>query len=122
MILISNTQDVVVARPLCLQMVVAFCGTMTAKEWIQDLTIVMEQLDGEPQKEGLARFFNQKVIQAHLACFLDSYDCVKKNTGFPRGVFDVFLLSLLVEEGIAKIIAGRSPISFGLSRRLDSFR
>ena len=47
-------------------MVVAFRGTMTKKEWIEDFTVFMEQLDGEPEERGLARFFNRKVMRARF--------------------------------------------------------
>jgi len=45
-------------------MVVAFRGTQTTKEWIENLTVFMEQLDGEPEEECLALFFNRKVRRA----------------------------------------------------------
>lgn len=47
-------------------MVVVFRGTQTTKEWIENLTFFMEQLDGEPKEKGLALFFNRKVKRARL--------------------------------------------------------
>ena len=42
-------------------MVIAFRGTQTTKEWIEDFTASMMHLDGEPEEKGFARYFNRQV-------------------------------------------------------------
>lgn len=40
---------------------VVFRGTQTTKEWLEDATLFMEQLDGEEPEHGFALFFNRRV-------------------------------------------------------------
>lgn len=42
-------------------MVIIFRGTETNAEWIENATMRMEQLDGEPAESGLALLFNRQV-------------------------------------------------------------
>lgn len=43
------------------QLVIVFRGTETNSEWIENATVFMEQLDGEPPESGLALIFNRSV-------------------------------------------------------------
>ena len=42
-------------------MVIAFRGTLTTKEWIEDFTASMMHVDGEPEEKGFARYFSRQV-------------------------------------------------------------
>lgn len=46
-------------------MVIVFRGTETTKEWIENATLFMEQLDGEPDESGLALLLNRNVNKEH---------------------------------------------------------
>lgn len=43
------------------QLVIVFRGTETTKEWVENATMTLEQLDDEPPESGFALFFNNKV-------------------------------------------------------------
>ncbi|CAN0461842.1 unnamed protein product [Ascophyllum nodosum] len=47
------------------EMVVAFRGTQTTREWIENLTFSMEQLDGEPEETWFARLVNRQNFMCH---------------------------------------------------------
>lgn len=47
-------------------MVIVFRGTETTKEWVENATLFMEQLDGEPPESGLALLLNRDVGQLSL--------------------------------------------------------
>lgn len=64
--MIPNTQDVLNADPLRIQMVVAFRGKMAKKEWIEEFSLFMEKLNGEPEEKGFASLFNCKVTWARF--------------------------------------------------------
>lgn len=49
------------ARPPLTKMVIVFRGTETTKEWVENATVLMEQLDGEEPESGFALFWNHKV-------------------------------------------------------------
>ena len=51
------------------QMVIAFRGTQTTKEWIEDFTASMMHLDGEPEEKGFARYFNRQVQHINPLCY-----------------------------------------------------
>ncbi|CAN0422761.1 unnamed protein product [Ascophyllum nodosum] len=47
------------------EMVIAFRGTLTTKEWIEDFTASMMHVDGEPEEKGFARYFNRQDLMCH---------------------------------------------------------
>ncbi|CAM9520983.1 unnamed protein product [Ectocarpus sp. 6 AP-2014] len=47
------------------EMVIVFRGTETTKEWIENATLFMEQLDGEPPESGLALLLNRDTLMVH---------------------------------------------------------
>ena len=51
------------------QMVIVFRGTETNKEWIENATLFMEQLDGEPEESGFDLLFNRKVSKASITAY-----------------------------------------------------
>lgn len=65
-------------------MVIVFRGTETTKEWIENATLFMQLLEGEPTESGFALIFNHSVGLVHrqrivanrlvaLALFTHSY-------------------------------------------------
>ena len=48
------------------KLVIVFRGTKTTKEWVENATCSMQQLDGEPEESGLELFFNTNVMMATM--------------------------------------------------------
>lgn len=46
------------------QLLIVFRGTQTTKEWQENATGVMSQLEGEPEVSGLGLLFNREVRKA----------------------------------------------------------
>ncbi|CAN0281450.1 unnamed protein product [Pylaiella littoralis] len=48
------------------EMVIVFRGTETTKEWIENATLFMELLQGEPPESGLALLLNRSTLMCHV--------------------------------------------------------
>ncbi|CAM9473457.1 unnamed protein product, partial [Ascophyllum nodosum] len=48
------------------ELVIVFRGTKTTKEWVENATCSMQQLDGEPEESGLELFFNTNNLMVHV--------------------------------------------------------
>ncbi|CAN0076223.1 unnamed protein product, partial [Hapterophycus canaliculatus] len=48
------------------ELVIVFRGTETTKEWVENASLFMEQLDGEPDERGLALLLNRSTLMCHV--------------------------------------------------------